>query len=121
MGIFKTLIKISFLVLFLFGISQIEVNNKKVYKYVEAFAAKLLYRYGDVVTDKVYEPMKKRVSGFVKEKLTKAINEEMEPTKRTSLKNNFGRKGNFKIKTPNFIKEKENEMDEERLKQILGD
>ena len=99
----KTLIKIFLLFIFFYGISRIEINNRKVYDHVEAFAARVIGKYRHLVDENVTSSIKRRLAGYLKNGISKILDDREEASDRKGAS----------------IKNQEADMDENLLKRIL--
>jgi len=98
-----TILKIFILTLVLFGISQIEVNNKKLYFHTETFIYTTLYKYASNIEATVLKSLKKQISRYLKDKITQTFETGKKAPQKSKL--------NTKTDEP--------EMDEKALQGVL--
>jgi len=104
MSFVSTLIKITFLAALFFGVSQIEIKNKKIYFHTEEIVHKLIDKYGPVAEKKFSRSIKEDLSKYLKTKISSALDEPVKtPQAPTSKLNNS-----------------ELNMDEQGLQKVIG-
>jgi Zn-dependent M32 family carboxypeptidase len=104
-GLIKGIIKFSIIAVVLFGISQIEIKNRKLYFHAEAFYNETFHKYSDKFKAKFINSIKEEISKYLKDKISKVFEEDK----------NYPHKS--KLQIPTF----EDEMDEKKLQSILDE